>query len=124
MFSSLFNWFKGLFGKNSVNDVVKVAKIAGLFVAANNPAYMPLAKVALERVQAYIANDVSGMVINQAFKEVLDMLVKNVSDKAKILAVATILDIDMKEAVSIPNVEIPLIEDAVRGFLEGFTLEA
>ncbi len=124
MFSSLFNWFKSLFGKNSGKDVVKVAKIAGLFVAANNPAYVPRAKVALERVQAYIDNDVSGMVINQAFKEVLDMLVKNVSDKAKILAVATILDIDMKEAVSIPNVEIPLIEDAVRGFLEGFTLEA
>lgn len=126
MFSALFGWLKGLFGvgkeESKEASVKKAAKIAGLFVAANNQSYVPLAKAALEDVQGFAENGAAKMVVNKAFKDALDKIADNVKDRAKILAVFTILGIDPGNNVTIPNVELPLIEAAVEGFLEGFAV--
>lgn len=112
MFKSIFDWFKSFFGSSSV----KAAKLAGLFIAANNKdkvkAIIPWAKAALLTAQ-------KGKMDKETWDDLFDDFDKEIKDPKLRLIISEFIDVPTFTLGEVNNDAVAILGAFIMGLEAG-----
>lgn len=112
------------FGESQEARVRRLAKAAGILVAANNPGYVALLKESLGIAAAAVSSGQDKSTISTLTGKALKAIIKVAEKPEEKVALSLVLgELNFDEATQvIPGISIPLVGALVMGFLEGLSL--